>query len=196
MRIVKFKSTDSTEFKNFIDIGSCDRDYYFINFYIPDFNEKKSGKIYFDSYTSWFENFKTESIGSKMIILHYYLSEFMGWSISENSPQVEYFENLYGVKTFNVISDNLNFLLRFHEKWFWHQTSLFKGLDFDWDDIRDRFIRTMENENGIFTEIEFDDGSIISFIDNNDDVRSFFVAEEDFIDLKNSVDSIVNMFTP
>jgi hypothetical protein len=195
MRIIKFKSTDSTEFKNFIDIGSCDRDYYVLYMCFPDPDVTKSGKTYFESYTSWFENFKNESIGAKMLVIHYFLSQYMGWNLSENSPRVEYFENLHGVKMCNVISDNLNFLLQFHEKWFWHQTSLFKGLDFDWDDIRDRFIRTVETEDGIFTEIEFDDGSIISFLDNNDDVRSFFVAEEDFIDLKNAIDSIVNMFT-
>jgi hypothetical protein len=195
MRIVKYKSKDSTEFKNFIDIGSCDRDHYFMYMCFPDPDETKSGKTYLESYTSWFENFKNESIGSKMIIIHYYLSEYMGWSISENSPQLEYFENAYGIKTFNVIRDNLNSLLQFHEKWFWHESPLFKGLDLDWDNITDRFIRTVETENGNFTEIEFDDGSIISFLDDNDNVRSFFVAEEDFIDLKNQIDIIVNMFT-
>ena len=196
MRIIKFKSPNSIDFSNYIDIGSCERDYYFINFYTPGKQEKKSGKIYFKNYNDWFENYKMESIGSKMIILHYYLSEYMGWSISENTPQIEYFKNVYGFKIFSIISSNLSDLLQFINKWFDVPTAFFKGLDLDWDEIKDRYIRTKENEDGVLTEVEFDDESVISFLDEDDTVRSFYIAEEDYLDLKNEIDYIVSRFQP
>ena len=33
MRIIKYKKADTSEFKNYIDIGSCERDYNYINFF-------------------------------------------------------------------------------------------------------------------------------------------------------------------
>ncbi len=109
MRMIKFKEADSTECKNYIDIGSRERDYYFINFYLLGEHENRSGKEYFDSYNSWFENFKLESIGSKMIIIHYYVKEYMGWCRSENTQQIDYFTDVYGEKTASVLSCILEF---------------------------------------------------------------------------------------
>ena len=196
MRIIKFKPADSFEFRNYIDIGSCERDYYYINFYLPGEQENRSGKKYFDSYNSWFENFKNESIGSKMIIIHYYLSEYMGWSKSENTPQLDYFADLYGEKTTSVISSSLDFFLEFNNQWFENEFALFKGLDLNWDDIDERFVSIKENEDGNITEIEFDDNSTISFSDEDDTIRSFYVTDEDFPDLKNDIDRIVSKFQP
>ena len=196
MRIIKFKPSGTSEFENYIDIGSCERDYYFINFYLPGEHENRSGKLYFDSYKSWFENFKAESIGSKMIIIHYYLSEYMGWSSSENTPQMDYFEDVYGEKTASIISSNLDYFLQFNNQWFEDEYSLFKGLDLDWDDIEDRFASTKENEEGVITEIEFDDESVISFLDEDTKIKSFFVPEDDYLILKNEIERIVFMFQP
>ena len=196
MRVIKFKEADSSEYKNYIDIGSCERDYYLINFYLPGEHENSSGKKYFDSYNSWFENFKLESIGSKMIIIHYYLSEYMGWSKSKNTPQLDYFADVYGEKTESVLSSNLDCLLQFNNQWFEGEYAFFKGLDLSWDGIEERFVNTIENEEGIIAEIEFDDKSMISFIDDDDTVRSFYVAEADYLNLKNNIDSIVTRFKP
>ena len=196
MRIIKFKPADSFEFINYIDIGSCERDYYYINFYLPSEHENRSGKRNFDNYNSWFENFKNESIGSKMIIIHYYISEYMGWSKCENTAQLDYFADLYGEKTTSVISSNLDFFLKFNNQWFDNEFALFKGLDLNWDDIDERFVSTKENEDGNITEIKFDDNSTISFFDEDDTIRSFYVAEVDFPDLKNDIDKIVSMFQP
>lgn len=196
MRIIKFKPADSFEFRNYIDIGSCERDYHFINFYLPGEHENTTGKIYFDSYNSWFENFKVESIGSKMIIIHYYLSEYMGWNLSENTPQLDYFADVYGERTASIMNSNLNYFLQFNNKWFEDEFPFFKGLDLNWDDIEERFVSTKENKDGIITEIEFDDESTISFLDEDDTVRSFYVAEEDFLDLKKEIDRIVSKFQP
>jgi hypothetical protein len=175
MRIIKYKPADSLEFKNYIDIGSCERDYYCINFYLPGDCENSSGKRYFDSYNSWFENFKLESIGSKMIILQYYLSEYMGWSNDENSPQLDYFADVYGEETTSVMSNNLDYFLQFNNQWFEDEYILFNGLDLTWDDIEETFVSTKEDEEGILTKIEFDDGSVLKFLDRDDSIHSFYV---------------------
>jgi hypothetical protein len=196
MRKIKYKKADTSEFTNYIDIGSCERDYYCINFFSQGEQENKSGKQNFESYQSWFENFKNEPIGAKMIILNYYLIEYMGWNISENSPRIDYFKEVYGDKIASVISTNLDLFLEFNNKWFVVESSIFKGLDLNWDDIEESIISTKENEDGIIEEIEFDDNSSILFLDEDDNIRSFFVAEEDFLYLKNEVNNIINKFQP
>ena len=194
MRIIKYKASDSKEFENYIDIGVCDRDYYFITCFLEGGHATRSGKVYFPNYHSWFENFKKETMGSKMVIIHYYLSEYLGWNLSENTPRPAYFEEVYGAKTLSVVSSNLDYLLQFQERWFYDESSLFKGLDLAFDDIEDSFTSTVENEDGIRTEIEFDDGSKIQFLDENDSYKSFFVSEAEYLELKTDLEKIVILF--
>ena len=196
MRIVKYKSSESSDFKNYIDIGSCERDYYFINFFLEGEHEIKSGKVYFANYKDWFENFERESIGSRLIIINHYLSEYMGWSSDENSPQLNYFKSLYGEKTSSLISNNLNHLFKFNGKWFYDQTSLFKGLDLNHDYIDERIELTSEYEEGVISEAEFDDGSKIIFNDSDDNLKSFFVDEDDYAELKSEMEIITSLFKP
>ncbi len=196
MRIIRYKPSDSLEFENYVDIGVCDRDYYFINFFLEGEHETRSEKVYFLDYHSWFENFKKESMGSKMVILNYYLSEYLGWTLSQNTPQPTYFESVYGAKTLSVIRENLEYLLRINERWFYHESSLFNGLDLAFADIDDSIITTVENEDGIRTEIEFDDGSKIQFLDEDDSFKSFFVPEVDYLKLKTDLKKIVSLFKP
>jgi hypothetical protein len=196
MRLIKYKPADSLEFINFIDIGSCERDYYNVNFFLTSEQENKSGKQYFDSYNSWFDNFKSEPIGAKMIIINYYLSEYLGWNINENSPQKDYFLEVYGLKTLNIINENFDFLLQFNNKWFVHESSLFKGLDLAFDDIEDNIINTSYNDEGNTSEIEFDDGSKIQFLDEDDSIKSLYVIEEEYFELSIDVGKVVEMFQP
>ena len=196
MRIIKYKPSDSFEYKNFIDIGSCERDYYNVNFFLPNEQENKSGKKYFESYQSWFEFFKNEPIGAKMIIINYYLSEYLGWNISENSPQKDYFLGVYGHKTLNVINENFDFLLQFNNKWFVHESPIFKGLDLDFADVEDNIVNTNFNDDGNASEIEFEDGSKFQFLDEDDSIKSFYVIEEDFSELSRDIEKVVDMFNP
>jgi len=196
MRIIKYKSKESIEFLNFIDIGSCEKDYYNINFFIPYEQENKSGKQYFDSYNSWFENFKSEPIGAKMIIINYYLSEYLGWNLSENFPQKDYFLEVYGHKTLNIINENFDFLLQFNNKWFVHESSLYRGLDLTFDDIEDNIINTIYNNKRNVSEIEFGDGSKIQFLDEDDSIKSLYVIEEEFFELLRDIGKVVDMFQP
>lgn len=194
MRIIKFRKNQKEEFVNYVDIGSCERDFYYINFYLLGSNESRSGKLYFKSYNEWFENFKNESIGSKMLIINYYLSEYFGWNIGKCSPQIEYCNDIFGEKTTTIISNNLDFFLNFNNKWFYHESSLFKCLDFDRDDIEETILSTEETEDGLIKGIVFEDGSEIQFTDDNESIKSFFVSETKYLELKNEIDFITNKF--
>jgi hypothetical protein len=192
MRLIKFKDKYSSEFKIYVDIES--RFEYYDSFQVdclPTNYEEKSESTRFDSYSSWFIFFKAETIGQKMHIIDYLLGEFMDWD--EKTPQIDYFKDVYGLKTANVISNNLDFLLEFNNKWF-TDFLFFNGLNLSWMES-DNFIRTEYNEEGFWTEIEFDDHSII-VIDDNETINSSYVLEEDFDELKNNIDRIVVMFEP
>ena len=67
-------------------------------------------------------------------------------------------------------------------------------MDFTSDDIDDDFKRVEENDNGIVTLIEFKDGSVICFKDDDVTIRSHFVSEFDFYPLNNEIDKIISAF--
>jgi hypothetical protein len=196
MRIILFKQDIQSEWERYVDIGTCDRDYYSLNIFLSENHESISGKIYFENYKAWYENFKIETLGSKMLILRYYISEYMGWGQSENSPQLKYFQDCYGKETFSVINNNLNFFLEFINKWFQFESPLFKGLDLCFDDIEDQFLRKEITEEGNISEIEFEDGSMISFVDGTDFYKSVFVPESEFQKLNYDIETITNKFMP
>jgi hypothetical protein len=196
MRIILFKKDIQSEWERYVDIGSCDRDYYSLNIFLSENHESISGKIYFENYKAWYENFKTETVSSKMLILRYYISEYMGWGHSENSPQLEYFQECYGKETYSVINSNLNFFLEFINKWFYFESPLFKGLDFCFDDIEDQFLRTVITDEGYISEIQFKDGSMISFVNGTEFYKSVFVPESEFQKLNYDIETITNEFIP
>jgi hypothetical protein len=191
MRIIRFKPADSVEYRNYIDIGSTEREYYLIDFFLTGDQQNGIDNIY----TSWIEYFKNEPIGSKMIIINYYLTLFMGWNADKNTPQVDEFREIYGEELYQAINNNLEYLLQFNDKWFEDKSWFFKGLDFTLDsyDIE----KTTFNEEGSYSKIEFADGSAISFLDDDDDsFESFFIPEEEYLDLTNKINNIVNILQP
>jgi hypothetical protein len=196
MRKINYKTKNSHSFEIYVDIGCSDRISEFMNIYIPDKSKNSSEENSFSHYCDWFEKFKLEPIGSKMLILNFYLSEYMGLSIDQNQPQIDYFESVYGKKTLTIIKDNLNYFLNFNKKWFNIESPLFKGLDLTWDDISEKIIQTKESEVGIITEVQFDDGSIFQFFDEDDSLRSFYVPEIEYLDLKNQIQNITSKFQP
>ena len=185
MRIIKYKPTDSLEYKNYLDIGSFYREYYLVDFYI---NEAQG------LYDKWFEYFEQEPIGSKLGIINYHLIRFMGWDSANNSPQIDSFRDVYGDEFCLRINNNLPYLLELNNKWFEEEWWVFKGLDFTlgWHDIES----TKENDEGYITEMKFTNGSAISFLDDNDDLDSFFILEELYPELKNDIDYVVTLFQP
>jgi hypothetical protein len=191
---IEFKENKRDLFKKYIDIGHCESDYYFLNFYLPNPTENKSGKKYFKNYSSWFENYKKETISSQMLILQFYMSEFMGWSLSEDKIQYDYFLEVYGIETTNVVKDNLDFFRKFIENWFYPQAPIFRGLDFTNFEYDDSIDVVSIDENSNKNEIEFEDGSIIRFFGKMNNLKSFFVADSEFESLKYDIDLILEKF--
>jgi hypothetical protein len=76
-------------------------------------------------------------------------------------------------------------------KWFDPSAPIFKSLDLNWEDIENEVLKAKENEEGIRTEIEFNDGSRIRFLDDDDRIQSFYVTEKEYKELKASINSII-----
>ena len=193
MEVIEFKGKNESAFLKYINIGYTGRDYYSVNFYLPDCLETRSSKLYFESYNSWFENFKEESVGSKLMVLNYYVNQYLGWSFGENEAKYDDFLNVYGIKTANIIKENLQFFDKFLEKWFINQTTIFKGLDLTDDDMQDYINSHSKDENDNKLEIEFKDGSSVRFL-NDVNTKSFFVLKSKYSELVSEIDIITEKF--
>ena len=186
LRIIRFKPSDSVDFKNYIDIGSTEREYHLIDFFLTESGQE---------YNSWFQHFRQEPIGSKMIIINYYLTLFMGWNSGQNTQRLDHFRDVYGERFCNTINSNLPLLLEFNGRWFGDENWFFKGLDLTLD--LNEVESTTLNDEGYPTDIRFTDGSAISFLDDDDDqLCSFFVPQESYSELKKEMDDIVSLFNP
>ena len=100
------------------------------------------------------------------------------------------------LKEFSIYkSDNYDFFMEFNNKWFIYQSCLFDGLDLGWpEDIDDLISERIGETEDEITEVKFEDGSIMKFLDSNDTVCSFYVLESDFTLLKTEIETIVNKF--
>jgi hypothetical protein len=192
MRIIKYKASDSHEFKNYVDIGPFVSDFYFFHM---------RGE---SDYHRWFRMFKEESMGAKMSIIHEYLMEAKQWSSDKFKPWEDTFARDHGGKKLSVLSSNLKYLKQFCERWFQDdddgESYSFKGLDLNYPDIEDYIVTTKENEEGIRIEIDLVNGSMvgskIQFLDEDVSINSLFVPEEEYEGLKVEIKKIVNLFSP
>lgn len=192
MRIIKYKSSDSLEFENYVDIGPFISDFYFCHI---------RGE---SDYHRWFRMFEEESMGAKMNIIHEYLMEAKQWSLDKFKPWEDTFANVHGGKKLSVVTSNLKFLMQFCERWFQDdedgESYSFKGLDLNYPDIEDYIVTTKENEEGIRIEIELVNGSTvgakIQFLDKDVSINSLFVPEVEYTELKTDIDKIVSLFQP
>jgi hypothetical protein len=161
MRKIKFKSATESDYKMFIDIGSCEKHYDFL----PLFDSEE------ESFSQWQESFAELEMGVQMLTLHYYLLEY-----TENNDIPE--------EIHSIISSNLDVLSEFNVKWFDPTAPFFKGLDLNWEDIESEIDESEENDLGVMTYVKFKNGDEIKFLDEDDDtISSFYVAEEDFLEL-------------
>ena len=194
MRLIEYKAPQSTIFERYIDIGYCERDYNFICFYSDTSIGSLSEKMKYHSYSDWYNEFKSNDIGSQLVTLNFYLREYNGWNNSSIIDK-QYFSSLYGEKVTQIISDNFEYLMGINSRWFIHQSSLFQGLDFGFiEGVDDQIISAKVSVDGVKTEVIFCDGSIMRFLDKDDTITSFYVLEEDFVFLKSEIESVVNKF--
>jgi hypothetical protein len=187
MRSILFKKADSQDYEKYVDIGYCERHYDFICTFI---NEDSSEKKRYFNYDDWFLDFQSNEIGSQLITLNYYLMEYNSY---KNPIQ---FGETFGNKTATVILNNFQEFTFCIEKWFYADSSLFKGLDLGWEnDELENLIESKEkNDLGSVTKIKFSDGSEIKFLDEDDKIQSFYVPESEFQQLKNQMMLVVKKF--
>lgn len=167
-RKILYKTNILSEYITYIDIGSCEKHYDFL----PLFEESKT------SYNNWCQDFQLLSIGTQILTLHYYL-------LQHNS------EGYLPEELNERISKNIELLNEFNIRWFDPSAPFFNSLDLNWDNIEDEVLKAQENEHGTRTEVEFNDGSIIKFLDEDDTIQSFYVTEKEYEELKNSIKSII-----
>jgi hypothetical protein len=187
MRTILYRKNESSQFENYVDIGYVERDYYFICIYLNGYSEDKSGKKYYKTYEEWYSDFKTLDIGPQLITLNFYFNQY------NEADNKNYFGEVYGIKTLEVLNNNLQEIKHLVDKWF-PLSPLFNGLDLGFDDIDDLIESTDENENGVLTSVFLTDGSEIKFNSENDKIQSFYVPESEFQQLKLQVLTIVEKF--
>ena len=60
------------------------------------------------------------------------------------------------------------------------------------DDIETKIVDSIENENGILLEVSFKNGSSLCFLDEDDTIKSFYVKEKDFENLRTEFNTIID----
>lgn len=174
-RIIEYAESISKPFQKYVDIGWCELTYDFdvLNIYHRE-----------QSYNDWYKNLENSSLGYQISVLNFLLLEF------DNSKS----EYDFVTKLNRNVFANLELLKSFNYKWFEEGTSAFKGLDFGYYDKDDEIIDSTENEDGIRSLVKFEDGSIMRFLDDDDQVYSYYVLESEFENFEREAESIIKLF--
>ena len=170
MRIIKYKKNISDSYETYVDIGACGKHYD----YLPLIDEELI------SYDDWYSAFINYPLGVQMLTLHYYLLQFSSDGFIQET-------------LFKKITENLDILNRFNKTWFEEDAPFFRGLDLNWEDINDEVMDKIENEEGEIIEVNFKDGSSISFLDEDDTIQSFYVKEIEYEKLKQEFVTILEI---
>ncbi|QKJ64972.1 hypothetical protein [Flavobacterium sp. M31R6] len=174
-RVIEYTKSLAEPFQRYVDIGWSELTYDFDLLNIYDREQ---------SYLDWYNELKKCSLGYQISVLNFLLSEFDG-SKSEYD---------FVTKLNSRISDNFDLLKRFNNKWFDEDAPLFKGLDFGYYDKADEIIESTENEDGIRLQVKFEDGSLMKFLDDNDQICSYYILESEFEDFEREVESFIKLF--
>jgi hypothetical protein len=185
MRIINYKSPESKDFQRYVDIGWCECQIESYCIYSKDSTL---------NYNDWLRKFNKISLGEQILSLNFYWRQFHK---DEDLTLVvrtdDHFIEVYGVKINKIFSENYNLFFEFNEKWFLNHL-LFDGLDLEG---KEEDIDNSEyNDDGIMLKVFFNDGSAIRFLDDNDNICSLYVPEDDYLILKNEIERIVFMFQP
>lgn len=170
MRIINYKTSNSDEYKRYVDIGSCEKHYSFL----PLYSDEKM------TYDSWIIEFIEQPLGVQILTIHYYLYEIKS-------------ESYIPLILKNKILDNIDLFNSFINKWFDNEAPNFKGLDLNNEGIEDEVIDKIEDENGIISSVKFSDGSSIEFLDENDNLLSFYIKEIEYLNLKNEFNILLDI---
>jgi hypothetical protein len=195
MRLIKFKNSKDQQFSNWVDIGSCPCEIYAYKLFRPAISGENDTSNDVSDYEKWFKEYLMEPLGSQMLVLRFLVSEYFGWSFSENSPQIDYFKSSYGNRIELVVTQNLTWFSDFIGRWFVEKSSIFKGLDLNWDDFEDTIVCTEESKSTNEIIYEFYDGSMV-ITENDKPIKSFYVRQDDYEKLREEMDKIIIEFKP
>lgn len=171
VRKILYRKNKETDYEFYIDIGGCEKHYDIIPLYKEDCH----------SYKEWYENILLmEELGTQILILHYYLLQINNNNILPNELKIR-------------LTKNLNLLNVFNKKWFDIYAPFFKSLDLNFESIEEEIKSYKEDENQIKTEVEFNDGSSIKFLDNDDNIKSFYVTEKEYKELSFEIKNILEL---
>lgn len=162
MRIINYKTSKDDEYQRYVDIGSCEKHYSFLPLYDDE-------NMTFDC---WIVEFINQPLGVQMLTIHYYLYEIKS-------------ESYVPIVIKKKLLDNMDLFIKICNKWFNSDIPDFKGVDLNKEGIADEVIDKIEDENGIISYVKFSNGSSIEFLDENDNIQSFYIKEIDYMILKN-----------
>jgi hypothetical protein len=165
MNKIEYKIEKMHNYDVYIDIGCVEKDYYALPLY--DLTK---------SYIEWLDNFKKKPIGVQIQTINYYLLEIDNES---SSPIIE------------KIKLNLKIFKQFNDKWFEKDTSIFRGLDFNYDEIEDQIIET--KINGKEKKIKFKNGSILKYKFTEIEIKSFYILEREYNKFKDELISLIKI---
>lgn len=167
-RKIKYRETTSHEYYVYIDIGACEKH----SDFLPLYNESKI------SYKNWHLDLQLNSIGVQILTLHYYLLDYNSDGFIPKELKMR-------------IKKNIDFFNKFNRKWFDPDFPCFNYLDLNWEDIEDQVASSNKNDNGTMTHVEFKDGSHIQFLSDDDTIKSLYLPEDIYPDLKQGLELII-----
>ena len=170
-RKILYRKSKETEYKFYIDIGGCEKHYDISPLFKEDCH----------TYKEWYENILLmEELGTQILILHYYLLKINNNDILPNELKIR-------------LTKNLDLFNKFNKKWFDIDAPFFSSLDLNFENIEEGIKKYKEDENQIKTEVEFNDGSAIKFLDGDDNIKSFYVTENEYNEINFEIVNILKM---
>ena len=165
MKKIEYKKYNEDKYRIYIEIGSIERDSNILEL----FDASKT------TYNEWYKKFNQEPFGVKITIINYYLLEIEYETPSELT---------------NKIKSNIEIFTNFNNKWFEKDSSLFKGLDLNFNEIEDEISESIQDEEGYEKVIIFKDGSSIKFIDKITNFKSFYILETEYVNFEEQLSKL------
>ena len=177
MKEIEYKKSNSKKFEKYVGLGGYIHNEEGLQIYFP-----KSEPPTISEWRSYFQN---NEYSIQIHTLNYFLLEL-------NQNNKEYFKEIFGEEIFSTTSKHFELFEAFISKWYEPNSALFKGLDFtdDGGEIKN----TIPNEEGNWKEIEFEDSSIIRFLDNDDSYSELFILKKDFGEFQRELKSLIDLF--
>ena len=177
MKEIEYKKANTKKFERYVGLGGYIHNEAGLQIYFP--------KSEPPTISEWRNYFHENEYSIRLHTLNYFLLEL-------NQNKKEYFKEIFGEEIFSTISKHFELFEAFIAKWYEPNSALFKGLDFtdDGGEIKN----TITNEEGNWKEIEFNDSSVIRFLDNDDSYSELFVLKKDFGEFQKELKSLIDLF--